>query len=241
MNERASDCDVSSMHWRDLRDAAIAAELRDALAHDRRTAGLELEVTVRGGVAHVTGAAVSEEQRAFVRRFLRRQAGLYAVWDRLAVVDGSPAALDIGCGGTKQVPGAVGLDSQPGPGVDCVADLESRLPFADDSYDNIFAVHVLEHIRDLLALMAELHRVLRPTGVLHVLGPHWRFVNAVADPTHCRFLDVQTFKYFCGEKPGVPPWRPLAAGAAEDNVFVDLQPVKSGPPASRAELARWFM
>jgi SAM-dependent methyltransferase len=240
VNERASACEVQSGHWRDLRDTAITAELRDALAHDARTAGLGLDVTVRGGVAHVIGAVDSPPQLAFVRRFLRRQAGLYAVWDRLAVAGRSPAALDIGCGGTKQVPEAVGLDGQPGPGVDCVADLEARLPFADDSFDNIFAVHVLEHIRDLLGLMRELHRIVRPTGVLHVLSPHWRFVNAVADPTHCRFLDVQTFKYFCGEKPGVLPWRPLATGAAEDNVFADLQPVKGGPPASRAELARWF-
>ncbi|HEY8379064.1 MAG TPA: class I SAM-dependent methyltransferase, partial [Nannocystis sp.] len=227
-------------HWRDLRDAAIAAELRDALAHDRRTAGLSLEVRVRGGVAHVVGTVASETLRAFLRRFLRRQGGLYAVWDRLALPGRALDVLDIGCGGTKQIPEAIGLDSEPGPEVDCVADLERPLPFADDSFDNIFAVHVLEHIRDLLGLMRELHRILRPSGVLHVLGPHWRFVNAVADPTHCRLLDVQTFKYFCGEKPGVPPWRPLMTGAAEDNVFVDMQPVKGGPPASREELARWF-
>lgn len=226
--------------WRRLRDEQIAAELRDSLAHDPRTAGLGLDVTVRGGVAHVAGAVESAAQREFLRGFLRRQAGLFAVWDRLGVAGAAPAVLDIGCGDTKQVPGSVGLDSEPGPQVDCVADLEGRLPFADDSFDNIFAVHVLEHIRDLLGLMRELHRILRPGGVLHVLSPHWRFVNAVADPTHVRYFDVQTMKYFCGAKPGVLPWRPLSTGAGEDNIFADMQPVKHGPPASAAALARWF-
>lgn len=240
MLELQTRSEPQSFPWRQLRDATIAAELRDSLAHDPRTAGLELEVTVRGGVAHVAGALDSEEQRAFLRRFLRRQAGLFAVWDRLGIGGRPAVVLDIGCGATKQVPEALGLDNHPHPGVACVADLEARLPFADDRFDNIFAVHVLEHIRDLLGLMCELHRVLSPTGVLHVLGPHWRFVNAVADPTHCRFMDVQTFKYFCGEKPGVLPWRPLATATAEDNVFADLQPVKGGPPARRDELARWF-
>ena len=222
------------------RDEAIAAELRDTLAHDPRAAGLELDVSVRGGVAHVVGEVDSEARRQLVRRLLRRQAGLFAVWDRIGLPGQGPQVLDVGCGGGTQVPGAIGLDREAGPGIDCVADLEGHLPFADDRFDNIFAVHVLEHIRDLLGLMRELHRILRPTGILHVLAPHWRLVNAVADPTHCRFMDVQTFKYFCLKKPGVLPWRPLSTGTAEDGVFADMQPVKDGRAASGDELARWF-
>ncbi|GIV96890.1 MAG: hypothetical protein KatS3mg057_1547 [Herpetosiphonaceae bacterium] len=241
MAERQACFDPNFLSSRQLRDEAITAELRDTLAHDSRTAGLDLNVVVRGGVAHVTGEVATEEQRHFLRGFLRRQAGLFAVWDLLGLQGRQAEVLDIGCGETKQVPWAVGLDSQPYPGVDYVSDLEMRLPFEDNSFDNIFAVHVLEHIRDLVGLMREIHRILRPTGVLHVLAPNWRFVNAVADPTHCRFMDVQTFKYFCSARPGVLPWRPLSTGAAEDNIFADMQPVKGGPMASREELARWFL
>lgn len=240
MSEPEIRADPYTTPWRRLRDERIAAELRDTLAHDPRTAAIQLDLGVRGGVAHVAGLVDTEAQRGFLRRFMRRQAGLHGVWDRLGIAGESPAVLDIGCGGTKQWPGAIGLDSEPGPGVDCVADLEARLPFADDSFDNVFAVHVLEHIRDLLGLMRELHRIVRPSGVLHVLSPHWRFVNAVADPTHCRYMDVQTMKYFCGAKAGVLPWRPLMTGAAEDNIFADMQPVKGGPLAGPDELARWF-
>jgi SAM-dependent methyltransferase len=220
--------DPYTFPWRQLRDKALASELRESLAHDRRTAHLVLNLEVKGGVAHITGEASSEEERRLIRGLLRRQAGLYGVWDLLGLPGSPPQVLDVGCGDCKQVPWAVGLDYEPYPGVDYVANLEERLPFEDNSFDNIFAVHVLEHIRDLLGLMRELHRVLRPTGVLHVLTPNWRFVNAVADPTHCRFMDVQTFKYFCGVKPGVLPWRPLSTGTSEDNVYADMQPVKDG-------------
>jgi SAM-dependent methyltransferase len=225
---------------RQLCDETIASELKDTLAHDTRTAELDLDLAVRDRVAHVRGEIGSETQRFFLRRFVRRQSGLLAVWDLLGLLDRRAEVLDIGCGERKQVPWATGVDSEPYPGVDLVCDLERSLPFRDDSFDNIFAVHVFEHIRDLLGLMRELHRILRPTGALHVLTPNWRFVNAVADPTHSRFLDVQTFKYFCRSKPGVLPWRPLSTGAAVENIFADLQPVKSGQPASREELARWF-
>ncbi len=240
MTKRQTRSTPYSFPWRQLRDEAMAAELVDTLAHDSRTAGLHLEVAVRRGVAHATGEVNSEEQRHFLRGFLRRQAGLFAVWDVIGLPGRRPEVLDVGCGENKQVPWAIGIDSQPYPSVDCVADLEALLPFKDNSFDNVLAVHVFEHIHDLLALMRELHRVLRPTGVLHVLAPNWRFVNAVADPTHCRYFDVQTFKYFCGAKPGVLPWRPLSTGVAEDNIFADMQPVKAEPLPSDQELARWF-
>lgn len=49
-------------------------------------------------------------------------------------------------------------------GVDHRADL-TNLPFADASYDMVFASHVLEHIRDDAKALAEIHRILRPGGL----------------------------------------------------------------------------
>lgn len=47
----------------------------------------------------------------------------------------------------------------------------ARLPFADGSFDRIIASEVLEHVPDDLAVMAELHRVLRPGGRLAATVP----------------------------------------------------------------------
>lgn len=225
----------------DEADLALTDDLRDALAHDRRCSGLALDVAVHGRVAHVSGEVEDEAQRQLMRRRLRRVGGLHAVWDLLTMPGIRLSVLDVGCGGRKQTAGATGVDREPGPGVDVIADLERGLPFDDASVDHVFAIHVLEHLTDLLGAMRELHRVLRPTGVLHVLTPDWRSVTAVADPTHCRLMDVTTFRYFCSERPGVLPWRPLAASAWDSTVHADLQPVAAGEPApAPRELARWF-
>lgn len=49
-------------------------------------------------------------------------------------------------------------------GVDYLVDL-TALPFADASYDLVFASHVLEHIQDDRAALAEIRRVLKPGGI----------------------------------------------------------------------------
>src|SRR3954451_18227035 len=175
-----------------LYDDGIAADALDVLANDRRTEHLDLSVTGSGGVLHVTGDVASEDERELVRRLLRRVGGVHAAWDLITVGDRELAVADIGCGATKQVESAIGVDEVALPGVDIVASVDEGLPFADGSFDHVFAVHVLEHVEDMLRAMAELHRVLRPTGVLHVLAPWWRHVNAAADPTHRRPIDVQT-------------------------------------------------
>lgn len=50
--------------------------------------------------------------------------------------------------------------------------LSERLPFADNSFDVIFARAVLHHIADLPTAMSEFHRVLRPGGVFVAAREH---------------------------------------------------------------------
>jgi SAM-dependent methyltransferase len=54
--------------------------------------------------------------------------------------------VDLGCGNARRE-GFVGLDQFPGPQVDEVLDLTAdRYPFDDDSVDEVFSAHFLEHI-----------------------------------------------------------------------------------------------
>ena len=57
------------------------------------------------------------------------------------------------------------------PAADVQADL-TDLPFADGAFDVLLTSHVLEHIRDDRAAMAELARVVRPGGWAVVMVPY---------------------------------------------------------------------
>jgi SAM-dependent methyltransferase len=50
-------------------------------------------------------------------------------------------------------------------GVDCAADLTKALPFPPGSFDMVYASHVLEHIREDEAALANIRRVLSSTGI----------------------------------------------------------------------------
>jgi|ERR1700733_5510232 phosphatidylethanolamine/phosphatidyl-N-methylethanolamine N-methyltransferase len=52
-----------------------------------------------------------------------------------------------------------------------VADCEQRLPWDDNSFDRVLAIHVLEHLYNLPAALEEVARVLRPGGVFCVVIP----------------------------------------------------------------------
>src|SRR6266850_4448939 len=75
---------------------------------------------------------------------------------------GQPRRLHLGCGRDIRE-GWINLDSRRLPGVNLVADLDdcrkTSLPLSDNSIDEFFGSHVLEHLRDPLALMQELHRI----------------------------------------------------------------------------------
>ncbi len=223
-----------------VRDEALTGAVADRLAHDDRTAHLDLELAVRGGVAHVRGRVASTGERDALRRVVRSVTGVHAAWDLVEVAGaGPPRVVDVGCGGVKQVPEAVGVDRFAFPGVEVVADLEQGLPLDDASFDHAFAVHILEHVRDLVGLMGELHRVLAPGGILHVLCPRSTHPNAWSDPTHVRGVDEGLFRWFAQDRPGVAPWRPLAVSSDDATVHVDLE--RAEAPVEAIELERWFV
>lgn len=57
-----------------------------------------------------------------------------------------------------------------GEGVDLAVDI-TAMPFAGEAFDAIVCSHVLEHVSDDRAAMAELRRVLRPGGWALVMVP----------------------------------------------------------------------
>ncbi|HET9657395.1 MAG TPA: methyltransferase domain-containing protein [Kineosporiaceae bacterium] len=225
----------------DRRDRELERTFADLLEHDDRLAG-GLRARFDAGVAHLTGRVGCPAELVTARELIGRLAGVHGVWDLVRVGDRPPPrALDLGCGAVRQHPGNAGIDRRRTTAVHVVADLARGIPVADAAVDRVYAVHVLEHLPDYLPLLAECHRVLRPDGVLHLLSPWWRHVNAVADPTHLRFFDVQTIKGICAQAPGGRRWFPELASCDGATVFADLRPLGPGDPDPDPHwLARFF-
>lgn len=113
--------------------------------------------------------------------------------------------LDLGCGGKKIHPKAIGVDFRPKgelgcgsnafipSGGDVVADVLDLKPFGDGSVDAIVAKHILEHVLDIPKALKEWQRVLKPGGKLVIVCPDWRFCEAMAcDPSHVHALTADT-------------------------------------------------
>jgi len=101
--------------------------------------------------------------------------------------------LDIGCGTNKTV-GAIGMDINPRTAADVIHDLDDRpYPFADDYFDEIIGGHVIEHVRDPVAVMSELHRITRHGGAIKIVAPHWTNPDFATDLTHRIHLNSYSF------------------------------------------------
>jgi SAM-dependent methyltransferase len=222
-------------------DGFLAEACADLAKHDDRLRGVAVDVRFDRGVAHLTGEVADQRELRLVRQLIGQLDGVLAVWSRIRVGGREPVVMDLGCGAAKQYPENLGLDLRRAHGVDAQADLSGALPLADNSVDVIFTVHILEHLIDFLALVDECHRVLRPGGTLHIMSPWWGHVNAVADPTHVRLLDVQTIKGICARPPGTPRWYPLHAGCDGASIFADMTPLEPDDPEPVAShMARFF-
>jgi SAM-dependent methyltransferase len=107
--------------------------------------------------------------------------------------------LNVGCG-RNILQGWVNLDCVSLPGIDVVADLNrcatAPLPFADDSVNEFLLQHVLEHVREPLPLMQELHRIASPGALAVIRTPYGSSDDAWEDPTHVRPYFVGSFSYF---------------------------------------------
>jgi predicted SAM-dependent methyltransferase len=77
-------------------------------------------------------------------------------------------------GGQVRTAGWEVLDANPGPCVDHVGNAGDLSAFADDSFEQVYASHVLEHFDyqgELLKTLTEWRRVLTPNGTLCVSVP----------------------------------------------------------------------
>ncbi len=140
---------------------------------------------------------------------------------------------------------AVDLAGQPEaypPGCEFFrANLETdRLPWTDGSMDAVTCMHLIEHLRGLGILLAEVARLLKPGGRAYFETPHPKTVglpsakgaftlNFYDDPTHVQPVDLTVFSNQAQDA-GL---KAMARGISRNWVFAASYPFFLPLPASR--------
>jgi SAM-dependent methyltransferase len=102
--------------------------------------------------------------------------------------------LNLGCG-EDYLEGYVNVDFSHLVRADLVHDL-NVLPylFTDNTFDEVIAFHIIEHLDKPFLVMKELHRIIKPGGRLHIKVPH--FSRGFSHAEHRAGFDVMFPHYF---------------------------------------------
>lgn len=107
--------------------------------------------------------------------------------------------LNLGCGGDKRK-GYINCDLNKSVNPDKIVDLEKKLPFKDNSVEEIIANHVLEHINNFTKLMHEFSRICKNGAIIKIKVPFYSSQGAFQHPEHKRFFTPFTFHLFSKEQ-----------------------------------------
>jgi SAM-dependent methyltransferase len=128
--------------------------------------------------------------------------------------------LDVGCG-TNKHPGAIGIDRNPMTRADVLCDLDRiPYPFRESEFDEVRAIHVIEHVSDVIASMEEFARLARPGGLIRIETPHYTDFSSFCDPTHRWHLNSFSFRYFGEDHGGFGYYSPVRL--REKKIYVKL-------------------
>ncbi len=175
----------SKKHHSDIRDKTPDANYlqNEIEGSDRLAAGIAEKYDKKYSVKYVY-----DRQSDFILEFLKQQD-----------VD---SILDLGCGmgnflakAQDRYTNILGVDPAPEslkiaklivPTADLVLGQSENLPFGDDEIDAIVMKGVVHHLKDPVVVFKELHRCLKPGGILVIFegnqsSPYRRAVLALAD------------------------------------------------------------
>jgi SAM-dependent methyltransferase len=94
----------------------------------------------------------------------------------------------------------IGVDLEPGPGVDLVLDDVYALPFEDNSVDLVLSGQMLEHSGQFWRVFTEISRVLKPEGLAFAIAPS-------SGPVH-RY-PVDCYRFYPDSYPAIAEWAHL--------------------------------
>ena len=141
----------------------------------------------------------TKEQITIIKLCTMEDIDIKKVNDLGVVSNESRRKLHVGCG-RNILEGWINLDLMDLPGVDIVADLDDcknkKLPLRENSIEEFYVSHVIEHIKNPLDMMEELYRVAMPNAKAIFRCPYGSSDEAFEDPTHVRQYFLNSFGYF---------------------------------------------
>ncbi|MFT5295183.1 MAG: SAM-dependent methyltransferase [Colwellia sp.] len=109
--------------------------------------------------------------------------------------------LDVGCGpfpykGEKNED-VIGIDFAEEVNPTILYDLfKFPYPFENDTFDKVYASHIMEHMKDNIEFMEEIYRISKPDAEVIIRVPHFSGRSAWCDPTHLRAYSYYQFYYY---------------------------------------------
>lgn len=86
--------------------------------------------------------------------------------------------LDFGCG-QKKKEGFIGVDYNKETQAEIIFDCEGKdLPFNDNTIDEVYSSHFLEHLKDPVKFLQELYRVMKPGANAMFAVPNHQYSNS---------------------------------------------------------------
>ncbi len=110
--------------------------------------------------------------------------------------EGKQIRINVACGQIK-MDGFIGIDKAKTDATDIIHDLETYpWPIEDNSVDEILCSHFVEHVKDLIKFVDEMHRIMKQGAKATIIAPYYANMRAIQDPTHVRSICEATFLYF---------------------------------------------
>lgn len=127
---------------------------------------------------------------------------LSSIVDNLQDSMPSSVIVELGCGISKRNQNSIGIDVLDYPCVDIVGDIYDVISsFPPSSVDQVYSSHFVEHVPDVLRLLSELARIVKPNGLVEFVAPHFSNPYFYSDPTHKSFFGLYTFSYMANGSP----------------------------------------
>ena len=106
--------------------------------------------------------------------------------------------INLGCGLEKKE-GFIGIDIR-NFGQEIIRDITKGLPFDDNSVDEIYSSHALEHIerKDIPFVWEEVYRVLKHGGIVTIIVPHVREKQAFM-MAHLSYWEESVVEVLCNK------------------------------------------